>query len=104
MYYNVEVKIPEIMQLLLHHLHKRLHLNNKRPFCILIHFKTYNFKRVFASSTLHFIKVYTLDKDYGHLGYNAVLTGNLLPTFQRRLLPPSLKRTKKNKPLAEMDA
>lgn len=104
LYYNVEVKISEMMQLLLHHLHKCLQLNNKWQFCISINFKTYDFKSVFASSTLHFIRVYTLNIDYGHLGYDAMLTRNLLPTFRRRLELLSLKETKKNKPLAEMDA
>jgi len=48
--------------------------------------------------------VYTLNIDYGHLGYDVMLTGSLLPTFQRRLELLSLKQTKKNKPLAEKDA
>lgn len=91
LYYNVEVKISEMMQLLFHNLFKSLHLNNKWPCCISIRFKTYNFKRVLASSTLHFIKVYKLADNYSRLGYDAVLTGNLLPKFRRRLLPPALK-------------
>lgn len=91
-----------MMQLLFHNLLKSLHLNNTWPRCISIRFKTYNFKRVLASSTLHFIKVYKLPDNYSVLGYDAVLTGNLLPKFRRRLLPPALKYMKKNKPLSEM--